>query len=845
MNNSAAVPQPRTSPGSPWNVQHSRRPGGLLTLGALTLVVGTMALACASRQAPLRGPPWAQSLADHAERLDSRARSVDMACLYDGRSERAQLREQLARREKEPLPSNAEARGAAHSALGLGALALGSAEWAREHLDAAWRDGFREPRVAWARGLALSQLYRERQAEAMNAREEDDQKRLEQVANAGYGAPALSLLQQGLDGKAPPEAYAAALLDFHQGQLDAALKRLEALDARQPRYFESLLLRGDVLLLRARQGWADPQTRIAAQADLKSARQVLTIAGSLSVGLPEAHLALARFEYAALGLTRSEPDWVGRIVYGEGVYQRVEKGIAALARAEQADPESPEVRRWKARFDAELNAWATREPRFPGDQLGEFIERAKHDLARNPADTDARARHAWVLIHDPNANASHSHDAIRAFEVAKELLEAPPARVPDSQFYELRGDLYRRWAEAEPPGSPEAREHRTLAIEDYRRAVPLDAYSQDPRRSLAWVLLSRGSDPTTEEGGADLEEAERLWAQLPSHDAYRWQLGGQLRIARARHRRAHGEDARPDLEEAVARFQRGLALDARNAWLHHGLGIALLEQAREAWERGGNPAALLDASEAAQVQATLTSTSFGGPRHGLGEVHAERAAHALRRGEDPTKELEAAEFFHRLGGSDPPWGQASERAGFARVLLLRQFFLLAQDGVSQPLPINFNAGISEIYQSFRDEPQQWRYEGEGLGVSARWLAAHEPEKAEAEFDRAAASFTQALEAVPRDQDTRLAFGWLLREWTVARKAARLDPEPVLARGLTLANGLLAERPKWAEALLLRAALLGTKDPTSVQARADRDAGLAANPNLKPWWKRRFAQGRAP
>ncbi|RKG98970.1 hypothetical protein D7V97_32290 [Corallococcus sp. CA053C] len=78
------------------------------------------------------------------------------------------------------------------------------------------------------------------------------------------------------------------------------------------------------------------------------------------------------------------------------------------------------------------------------------------------------------------------------------------------------------------------------------------------------------------------------------------------------------------------------------------------------------------------MQATLSATSFGGPRHGLGEVHAERAAHALRRGEDPTKELETAEFFHRLGMSDQPRGEASERAGLARVLLLRLVSLLEQ-----------------------------------------------------------------------------------------------------------------------------------------------------------------------
>lgn len=206
--------------------------------------------------------------------------------------------------------------------------------------------------------------------------------------------------------------------------------------------------------------------------------------------------------------------------------------------------------------------------------------------------------------------------------------------------------------------------------------------------------------------------------------------------------------------------------------------------------------------------------------------------------------MEAAEFFHRLGVS-LQWGEPSERAGLARVLLLRQVSLLEQGGASRPLLIYFEAGISELYKEFPNDPQQWRYEGEGFGVGARWLAVHEPRTAESEFVRAAASFTKALEVVPRDQDTRLAFGWLLREWTVARKAVRQDPEPVLARGLTLANGLLAERPKWAEALLLRAALLGTKDPTSVQARADRDAGLAANPNLKPWWKRRFPEDRAP
>jgi eukaryotic-like serine/threonine-protein kinase len=83
---------------------------------------------------------------------------------------------------------------------------------------------------------------------------------------------------------------------------------------------------------------------------------------------------------------------------------------------------------------------------------------------------------------------------------------------------------------------------------------------------------------------------------------------------------------------------------------------------------------------------------------------------------------------------------------------------------------------------------------------------------------------------------------LCREWAAWRRETGLEPLSALKRGLTLADEVLAVRPRWADALLLRASLREEAGMTR-EAWEDLKRALALNPHLAGWWKRRFP-GRA-
>ena len=126
----------------------------------------------------------------------------------------------------------------------------------------------------------------------------------------------------------------------------------------------------------------------------------------------------------------------------------------------------------------------------------------------------------------------------------------------------------------------------------------------------------------------------------------------------------------------------------------------------------------------------------------------------------------------------------------------------------------------------------------------RILARFEARKgqdAAADFEAAAVEMQKANDLSPEDLEGRITFGRFCVAWASAQKAAGRDPGPPLQRGLDLANQVLAARPAWPDARILRASLLLSRaeaadspaDQREQAARAASDftGALEANPNL--------------
>jgi serine/threonine-protein kinase len=802
---------------------------------ALLLVAAALGWAGVTRQQAAQRERLARRFTEKVERIEALARYSALARLHDTRPDRADLRRQMAELEAEMNQAGAAAAGPGSYALGRGFLALEDVPAAREHLEAAWDRGFREPRVAWALALALSDLYRQQLFEAsalQDARRREARRReLEQQ----YRDRALAYLRQSEGAGGPSSGYLAALLSFHEDRFDEAMAQLDALGQQEPWFYEALLLRGDILLDRAQQRWSQGGDDEGARKDLEAARRAFTAAVAAGESSPRAQLALARLEYRM----------VVKELYSKGdILPHATRGLEAVARALVADPDSPEARFWEARFHNRLAENEINKGGDPEEALQKAMAAARRAMVLRPGDALPRRELGQSLWRQARFRQSRGLDPTEPVRLAIETLEALAPKDQDYEFHATRGLIFRTWGDHEDSTGADPSAHYAQAIEAYRRAIQLDAAIPDAWINLGQVHLKRGSNARAADPEGDLEQARLALEKattLNPKNFVAWFLAGTLHTELASRRRRSGGDPRPDLAAAVGAFQRGIEINSKVTQLHNGVGIALQQQAREAWDRGEDPFPLLDQAQAAYAQAIAVASKAGHGQNNVGEIHATRAGFQLLLGQDPRAEIREAEAAYQQAIELLP-GVAHHRANLAKARHTLAAFELEQGRDPRASLARAQEALDQAFQRNPDEAQAWRYQGEVHATRARWLARQRRSEAEAQMQEAARAFEKALQVAPQHQDHRLAFGFFCGEWSRWRATAGLDPTPPLERGLAVANGLLAARPSWAEALLLRASLLVDRDAD--RSRKDREAALASNPHLAHWWQSRFSRSAA-
>ncbi|MFP2897253.1 hypothetical protein [Corallococcus sp. 4LFB] len=818
---------------------------------ALQVLLLIAASACTADRQSRRDTAWAAHFTSAAERIEARARAMGMARLHGRAREQAELRGWMETLSTEMALGGAEAEGPGHYALGCGERALGREAEALAHLEAAWNAGFRVPRVAWVRAQILSERYRVMRLEALAAPDADERKAREQDAEQRYREPVLTLLRQAAGAGFPSAKYGAALVALHEGRLDAALALLEVVGTKHPWFVEARLLRADVFLLRAAERGKEGR-KAEAGADLTAGLQALQGARTTAESFAPAHLAQARFTQAAMNLTQSAFGGPLRLSHDDEDDEEpgpAKQSLAALDMAARVDAGHAGFACEKARF----LAWLAERPNTYVDLLAlrsKAIEAAQHTLALDPASPCGPMEWSRVMVQEAEEVLKRGSVDIYTLGAALERLETLPPSARDLGFHLLRARLLQSWTDGDRQvGSWKVGTngwlHREQAIEAWRSVLAIEARVPAYWVRLGELLLVRGSDPTATDGDADLKRAQEAFGKCMRGGFKKapevWRLGARILVAQALRQRARGEMAPRRFEEATRLIRNGLIDAARDASLHYELGLILLEQAKETWERGGDPSALLDQAEAAQAEAATLEPTLELGRFGQAAVHAARAEYAWRRGADPTEEADRADaFYSQVFPVMEPWKELRAE-GRLKASLSLAHHLLEQGLDPEPALKRAMTDFGGLDQFRMDRVLLHRAHGARFGLRARHSARTNPEKAETEFSDAEKHYTEALKAEPSSQEARLEAGHLFREWAAARKAAKQDPEPLLSRGLALADALLVERPNWPEALLLRAALLRTKDPGSAQARANRDAALKANANLAPGWRRQFPE----
>ncbi|WP_163999972.1 serine/threonine-protein kinase [Pyxidicoccus caerfyrddinensis] len=812
-----------------------------LALGAAALTVVTLALgqAVLARSEVAERERLARRFTERVERIEASARYSALSPLHDTREDRQALRASMDALEDEVREAGPQAQGPGQYALGRALLVLDDRDGARKRLESAWALGYREPRVAWALAWVLGEQYREQLLLDVERRTPEAREARRRELEQRYRDPALVYLRQaeGPDVPAPP-LYVRALFAFYEDRYEEALAHLDAMGRAQPWFYEAPLLRGDVFLARATQRW-NTGDRAGSQVDLDAGRRAYATAITIADSLPAAHYAQGRLELAALVMEQ----------YGEGnVLPPYERGLESMSRALAAAPDDVRALMGMARFHRRLAEQRILkgnpdvEPLLQkGIDAASAAQAVATPGARVPLELALTyrvwARHRQRQGQDPREQLRLS---IEAFE---RLL--PEER--DYAFHINLGLTYQVWADYEAEHGEDPLAHQDRAIEEYRAAIRLREQYPDAWINLGSALGKRAAHPRAPDAPGDLTRArealERALALNPRNIAACFQ-GADVSEQLARWHLDRGEDPGPDLEKAQALYRQGLTVNAKLPQLHNGLGSTLLSQAELRWEDGGDPEPLLAASQRAFEQARTVAPQQAYGYNNLGEVWAMRATFQLAQREDPGASVRAAveAYEHalelmpddadlwanlaRAHGVNATWAQ--ERGGDPRRDVAR-----AEEALARARALNPRLGSA------------WRYLGEARAVRARWLA-RQGSARDADFEEAEAAFRQALELAPAQLEYRLAAGHFHRQWAEWKERQGGDSTPALQRGLELAGHVLAARPRWARARVLRASVLLALARTSApaeqrqawsdEAREDLEGALAHNPHLVPAWQ---------
>jgi eukaryotic-like serine/threonine-protein kinase len=807
------------------------------TVVAAALLIAALGWGLKARGEAAERERLARTFTELVERIESMARYSALSRLHDIRGDQAAIRSRMSELEGEIKKAGPVAVGPGNYALGRGYLALDDEPRALEHLDSAWRHGFREPRVAYALALVTGHLYRQHLLDAEKIESKDQREAKKQEVRRLYRDPALAYLAESAGADVPSREYVAALVAFYEDRFDEALKQLDAIGGGLPWFYEAPALRGDILVARAAQR-SERGDREGAVADFDAGQKACVTAGAIGASAPAVLSAMGELEYQALHME----------LYGEGnVKPHFERGVEAVERALAVSPDRYDSLVLEARLYRRFAEHVTNQGGEVDALLGKAVAAAEHAVAVAPAKAVARQELGRSHYQWGESRGERNQDPSAELAKASEVFASVGPGDQDYETHLYLGLVYQTWSEYEDQTGVDSRINRGKAIDAYLAAIRLDE-----QRTPAWVNLgatyfARAGLPRCDDPDGDLERARSVFDRAttlnPQHVVALY-YGGQIRELMAARKRAHGGDARPDLNAALDRYREGLAINAGLPHLHNGIGSVFLALAREAWDSGGDPAALLDQARAAFEQAIAAAPAQGVSHHNLTQVLVQRALFQRARGEDPGATVrEAIPLIKRAIALIPD--QALPWANLGTVHALLADFELESARDPRSSVAEATAVFTEALHKNPGDTQSHRGLGEVRATQARYLDGRGQGKT-GEFESAAEEFKKAIDLAPENQDLLLASGRFYRVWASSQSAAGRDSLPQSQRGLTLVNQVLERRPTWAEARVLRASLLLTQAQATHEGEERRALGrraaedfkgaLAANANLEHVWR---------
>jgi serine/threonine-protein kinase len=639
----------------------------------------------------------------------------------------------------------------------------------------------------------------------------------------------------------PSTEYVAALVAFYEGRLDAALQHLDAIRGGLAWFYEAPELRGDILFARARD-LSNQGERERARIDFEAGRKAYSAAGAIGESVPAVYESLGELEYAAMQME----------LHGEGdVLPPFHGAVAATTHTLAIMPGQYDALVLEARAYRRLAEYQANRGSNVEDLLAKAIADSQRAVAGSPMRPEARLETSQIYWQWGKARCIHNQDPGEQLGKAVEASAGISPADRDAPYYDNLGLVFKVWADYEDLVGADARPNRGKAIDAYSRAIQINDKQSNVWINLGANYLGRASQPRANDPDGDLTQAVRAFDKARSinpRNLLLYYYEGQSYDLIARRERARGVDPGPDLARSLDVYNAGLVVNPRYQHFHNGIGIVLLAQASDAWDRGAAPEPILDQAQTAFEQAIAVAPDQGYGYGNVGVIHAQRAWFQRARGQDPGASVRAAVKSLILATERIP-DYSGFWADLGKVHAILAEYDLEQGRDPRPSLAQAATAIHIALDKNPKDAQSQLYLGELRATWAR-LHARQGQGRAADFELAAQAFQKAIDLEPENQGYQVAFGHFYRRWAVFQRSTRHGPSPSLARGLELVNQVLAARPNWPDARILRASLLVLQAQGSVLAAERREqaasaardfsSALAINPGLDKAWRAQAA-----
>jgi serine/threonine-protein kinase len=603
---------------------------GFLILGALSL----RAQLLAQERARLAG-----LFGQEVKAIESQMRIAHMAPEHDIGNEKAAVRERMDRIAAQVGRMGRLAQAPGHYALGRGHLALKDYDKAREHLERAWQDGYRDGEVAYALGQTLGSLYQRELELAERISDKDKREERKRQLEREYRDPALARLREARELQLDSRAYAEALVAFYEKRYDEALSKAKAAYSEHPWLYEARLLEAQVYSQSFRErkdlGQYEAAVQLYAQAD--DAYRKAQETGRSEPSIRE-------------GMCRLETSFILLELYaGKGAVEpHFEKGLKACDEAIHIDPERVEAYGAKSHILCRMGEGYVKRGGDPRQHLMLSIEAAREGLHHGSDDAPTYLYMGIAYGLQGWYEDTHGLDPRKDLREGQAVLEKAMALDPaDPNPPNALGLTFKFLGNYEWRHGRDAQELWRRGEEALRRAIAVQPTYVSAYANLSMLYgertrddLTRGIDPR--EGFQLMEEASRACYALNPRQLNNLDSWGEGAVVRARHTADVGEDPREMLEKAVEIAQRALAINPKHApSLAHMAEVQEI-RARFELEQGRDPQPALRVGadwvgKAQQSDPGLVAVLLAGARLALLEGRWQAA-----RGRDPGGVLERA-----------------------------------------------------------------------------------------------------------------------------------------------------------------------------------------------------------